>query len=89
MIQAVYYGYLEVVEDVTERLNQSFITFKTEHLENLMDNTFEMQLNGIQIMDCCCDMLHDKVISINGIIMITTSQSIIYRFLEDIKITKF
>ena len=60
LIQAVYLGYLEVVQKATEELNQSFFTFKTQHPE--VDNILRgMQLKGIQIMDCCCELLHDEV----------------------------
>ena len=62
LIQAVYLGYLEVVQKATEELNQSFFAFKTQHPE--VDSIFRgMQLNGIQIMDCCCELLHDEVYS--------------------------
>ena len=62
LIQAVYLGYLEVVQKATEELNQSFFTFKTQHPE--VDSILRgMQLNGIQIMDCCCELLHDEVSS--------------------------
>ena len=60
LIQAVYCGYLEIVQKATEELNQCFSIFKTQHPE--VDSTLGgMQLNGIQIMDCCCDMFHDEV----------------------------
>ena len=58
LVQAVYYGHLKVVKNVTEKLNECF---KTDHSE--VNNTFrEMQLSGIQIMDCCFKILNDKVI---------------------------
>ena len=76
LVQAVFYGYLEVVEDATEKINQCFSTFKAEHPE--VEKTLgEMQLNGIKIMDCCCDNLQlnfeDKVFFHAIIIIIMNS----------------
>ena len=80
LVQAVYYGYLEVVKIVIEKLNKCFFIFKTDHPE--VDNAFrEMQLNSIQIMDCCCDILHDKVIHQWNSHDSNFTQSSIYRFL--------
>ena len=60
LVQAVCNDYLEVVQKVTEHLNQCLDTFKVEYPE--VESALKgVQHNGIQVIDYCYDIMFNQV----------------------------